>query len=278
MAILRIANENILDRALTLTAGSTLSSTYAVGNIQKDRKMLTHRTAAAVTSVQFDAVFTAAETFNFLYLTGNYSPTTTVRVRIYTNNGDATPILDTGAVSGGNAAAILLRGFTAAQAASAYAYGGGNSQRLYFTQTTGKWVVINIADASGLQGYVETSRCILGKYWSPVINCDYGVGLTYQDETTQKITAASDLTSVLGIRKRKVKFNLSKMREADRIQTMNLMRANGKGYPFFFSLSPGDTSKEFERDYDGWWKFSEISEMMMEFVDMQNMPMEILEM
>ncbi len=277
MSNLRFAPENILDRALTLTSSSTVSSTYPIANVQKEKKSLTHRTASA-TSFQIEATFTSAETFNFINLIGNYSPTTTVRVRIYTNSGDGSPVLDTTVLSGGTAAAKVLRGFTDMEASSAYAYGGGNSQRLYFTQATGKWVVINIVDTANLQGYIETSRLIIGKYWSPVINAEYGVGLTYTDETTHKITGASDLTSVLGIRKRKLKFTLTKMRETDRNLLMSMIRSNGKGYPFFMSFFPGDSVKELERDYEGWWKLSDVSEMMLEFIDMQNMGLELLEM
>ena len=278
MSNLRFAPENILNRYLTLTASSTVSGTYPVANVQKDKKSLTHRTAVATTSVQFEATFTSAETFNFISLLGNYSPTTTIRVRIYTNVADGSPALDTTALSGGTATAVELRGWTATEASSAYAYGGGNSQRLYFTQTAGKKILIDIVDTASLQNYVETSRLILGNYWSPVINAEYGVGLTYMDETTQKTTGASDLISILGTRKRKLKFTLTKMRETDRNLLMNMIRSNGKGYPFFMSFFPGDAVPNIERDYEGWWKLSDISEMMLEFIDMQNMSLELLEM
>jgi hypothetical protein len=278
MSNLRFAPENILDRDLTLTASITVSASFPVANVQKDKKSLTHRTATATTSVQFEATFTSAEIFNFIRLSGNYSPTTTIRVRIYTNVADGSPALDTTVLSGGVAEAISLRGFTSTEASSAYAYGGGNSQRLYFTQTTGKKIIIDIVDTASLQNYVETSRLILGKYWSPVINAEYDVGFTYLDETTHKTTGASDLTSIIGIRKRKLRFTLSKMRELDRNLLMNMIRSNGKGYPFFMSFFPGDAVPNIERDYEGWWKLSDISEMMLEFIDMQNITLELLEM
>lgn len=278
MTILRICPDNVIDRALTLTANSTVSASYPVTNIQKDTKAFAHRTAVSTTAVQIEATFTLAETFNFIWLLGNYSPSATVRVRIYTNSGDATPVLDTGALSACPASAVTLRGFTAAQAASAYAYGGGQRARLFFTQTSGKWIVINISDASGLQGYVETSRIVCGKYWSPQINPEFGVGLTYMDASEHKTTAASDLRTTIGTRKRKLKFNLRKLREVDRSQVIDLFTSNGKGYPFWASVLPADAIAKLERDYEGWWKLSDINEIEMEFVDMFNINWELLEM
>jgi hypothetical protein len=278
MPNLRISLENILPRAsivASLTAASATNA-YAAANLQKNYKALVHRSTG--TSVQYDLTFTNTETFNFISIpVCNYSPTVTVQVRVYTLAGDATPNYTQAAFAAGPAPAILVRGKTAAQSASAYAYGGGHAVRVYLPNCSGKLVRINIVDTNNLQAAVEASSIWIGTYWSPAINMDYGVSLTYMDETTHKTTAASDLVSTIGTRKRKLKFNISKMREVDRVQLVEMMRANGKGWPMFASFFPADALPKMERDYEGIWKLSETSEMVLEFMDTYNAQIELLE-
>lgn len=275
MPNLRICADNVFDRA-TLVTGTSATG-YLAANMQKDVKSVVHRTLAPNLALQIEASFTTAETFNFVTLFGNYSPTATIQVRVFTNVADLTPVLNVSG-NGGNAPAKELRGFTAAQAANAYGYGGGNSKRLYFAQTTGKWLIINISDASSTANHIETSRVIAGKYWSPVINAQYGMGLTFMDASEHKTSATSDLHTTIKTRKRKLKFSLANMRETDRANIVRMMRSNGKGYPFYLSLFPDDSNNELERDYEGWWKLSDVTEMMLEFMDLQNIQFEILEM
>ena len=152
---------------------------------------------------------------------------------------------DTGFVPACPAPAIQLEGWTAAQSASAYAYGGGAYARAWFPETQFRAFAIDLIDTNNLQGYVEASKLVIGRYWSP----PYGptsISATDVDATTHYSTAASDLLSRASTISKEISIEMRALAPADRARLANILRAS-RAYPIFVSVRTGDPDLEVER-------------------------------
>jgi len=152
---------------------------------------------------------------------------------------------DTGVILACPAPAIQLEGWTAAQSASAYAYGGGAYARAWFPETQFRAFAIDLVDTNNLQGYIEASKLVIGRYWSP----PYGltsVSATDVDATTHYSTAAGDLLSRASTISKEVSIEMRALVPADRARLANILRAS-RAYPIFVSVRTGDPDLEVER-------------------------------
>lgn len=262
MPNLRIVADNAADRT-TLTA-STTAGAYAVANLLTDIKSDVWR--AIGTSATLTGTTTVTETASCVHLPFcNLSPTATIRVRLYSDTAGTVLVLDTTTLQPGAlacpAAAITLRGWTATQATSAYAYGGGAYARIWFASTGWRRCVIDIVDTANLQGYIEAARLVIGAHWSPSNSFDYGASMQAADASTTYRTDAGDLRSDGGTSTRKLSVNLPNMLPADRTTFINILRSCGRRWPILLSLFPQNADLELERDHAVYGKFGDIPAM-----------------
>lgn len=155
---------------------------------------------------------------------------------------------DSGAVLACPAPALRPRGWTAAQAASAYAYGGGAYARMWLpaaVQAVG--LAIDIVDVNNLQGSIEAARLIVGPYWSPKYNAS-DASLTIVDTTEIYRTDAGDQGADAGYVYRRVPVDLSLMPPSDRAAFANLMRSS-RAYPVLVSVFSDSPDLAIERDH-----------------------------
>jgi hypothetical protein len=242
MSNLRIVSDNAAERA-TLTASTTAGALVAT-NLQTATKSDVWR--ATGTSATLTLTWSAAELASCVALLGNFSPTATIRVRGYSDSAGTTLVLDTGAQLACPAPAMRLRGWSAAQAASAYAFGGGAYGRIWFAQTSVQRLVIDLVDTNNLQGYVEAAWAVVGPYWSPVYNAS-AASLEPVDTTELYRTDAGDPGASAGYIFRRVPINLSAMPSADRATFVGLLR-NSRAYPILVSVFPESADLALERD------------------------------
>lgn len=153
---------------------------------------------------------------------------------------------DSGAVACCPETPIKLRGFTAAQSASAYAYGGGATARVWLAPTQALGLAVDIVDNNNLQGYIEAARFVTGNYWSTTYNPS-AVTFGAVDTTTLGRTDAGDQTADVGIVYSKLSMNMSMMPQADHGPLINLLR-NSKVYPILVSVFPQQADALLERD------------------------------
>jgi hypothetical protein len=154
---------------------------------------------------------------------------------------------DSGAVLACPAPAVTLRGWTAAQAASAYAYGGGAYARMWLPAAVQAYgMTVDITDANNLQGYVEAARLVAGPYWSPTYNAS-AAELDPVDTTELYRTDAGDQGANAGYIYRRVPITLETMPATDRAALVNILR-NSRAYPILLSLFPGSADLTLERD------------------------------
>ena len=247
MPNLRIVSDNALERATTFTASSTAGALVA-SNLLGWKKSAVHRAAGATpTSLTYTATWTAGEPISCVALPFcNLSPSATIRVRAYASNL-TTVLYDSGTVLACPWPAARPRGFTAAQAASAYAYGGGTYARHWFNPVVAFRVIVDIVDAANLQGYIEAACMVVGPHWSPKYNVA-AASVTVIDGSENFQTGGGDTCGETGFILDEISIDLSYFEEADRSILMNMARSSSV-YPLLLSVFPNDPDPARERDY-----------------------------
>jgi len=272
MPNLRIVSDNAIARAASLVASTTAGGLVAA-NLASDKKSSVHR--AAGTSVSYTLTWAAAEPIGAVALPFcNLSPTATMRVRAYAANG-TTVLYDSGAVLACPAPALRLRGFTPAQAASAYAYGGGACARRWFAQVNAFKLVIDIVDTGNLQGYIEAACLVVGAYWSPQYNAS-AASVSVLDRTELSRSAGGDQLADPGTISRKVPVDLRKMSGGDRARFLSLVR-NSRAYPVLLSVFPDDADLELERDFTVYGRRTKDSDIAYQYAGVYSTTLEIEE-
>lgn len=260
MPNLRIISDNAADRA-TLTA-STPAGLLVAANLLSDKKSQVYR--STTTSATFTLTWTAAETISVVcFPFCNLSPTATMRVRAYASDG-TTVVYDTGTNLACAAPARRRRGWTAAQAASAYAYGGGNCAWRWFAPISAFKLVIDIIDTSNLQAAVEAAaRIIAASYWAPTYNATAAPWKPV-DSTELYRNAAGDQMADAGTVRRELSIDFSLMPPADRTKLANIL-LDSRAYPILISVFPECGDAELERDNMIYGRRPEDSEIAIQF-------------
>lgn len=244
MPNLRIIYNNEADRA-TVTASSHASPLVAA-NLQTDIKSSIWRSVGLAPTLTF--TWTAATVVSgFALAFTNLTSSSTMRVRGYTEAADTTPIFDTGhiAVVPSSLGASLWGQIP--MGANSFAYGGGSTAALWFAPATVKKLVVNLADSTNPQGYIEASRAITGAYWSPVYNVVHGaLRVSAEDTSKHDRTDAGDLLTDRGVIYKTVSIDLALMPATDRNAMWQILRANAMARPIFMSVTPesGDLAEE----------------------------------
>lgn len=236
---MRMIYDNAADRA-TLTASST-AGTLAAANLKTDSKGKVWRSTGATATLT--ATWSQLETIGGAVLaTCNLEPGDTIRLRGYTNTGDAIPAVDTGAVD-----TLALGG-----AGNAAAYEGANYARAWCAQTPVRKLVIDINSTGNPAGYIEAARLIAGAYWSPENDTDRGMNVTPQDASAQYRTQGGTLCFEAGAKYKELAVPLSLMTPADRAMFWKIVNRNGKTLPLFVSIFPESDDAELEQAHQAY--------------------------
>lgn len=261
---LRILYDNVVDSS-TLSASSTTSG-FPVTNLQKEQKGLVWRstsTTATVTATWSNTQSVSCVLLPFCNLTSS----ATIQVKLYTNAGDSTAVLDTGAVNAGAYTPTDLWGGLSniSLSVNAYNYGGGTYARSWFALTSAKKMEIIISDSTNPAGYLEVSRAVCGDYWSPQINAEFGVSLGYLDTSEQKRSESGNLITSNGTIHKTMSFSLSSIVENDRNRFLSILRGNGLRKPVFVSMFPEDADIVKEQNYQIYAKMNNLSALTHQF-------------
>ena len=270
-----IVSDNAADRSITVA--STTAGAFVVGNLQSDAKSVVWRSTA--TNATLQASWFNPENIGAVILPfTNLTQAATIRVQAYSDNAGMVLVYDSGVVSACPAQPASLRGFTALQAQSAYAYGGGAYARLYFPSNIFvQNVLITLSDSTNATGYIEASRLIIGNCWSSTYNADLGATVTFQDTGKNSRTDAGDLITDTGSKNRKISIKISLMPPVDRTALASILRNSGFGNPIFMSIFPSNIDKELERDYQVYGKITTMSAMAITTYNAYTAPIDIEE-
>jgi hypothetical protein len=243
---LRIIYDNVIDSAL-LSASSAASGLPAT-NLQRDAKGLVWRSTS--TTATLTATWSTAQTLSGVVLPFcNLSASATIRVRVYTNTGDTTPVRDTGIVSARAYAPEDIWGGAAPTSVNSYSFGGGSYARCWFQPAVGRKLEITLTDSSNPSGYLEAGRLVVGAYWSPAYNTNFGVSIGYGDTSTQTRTESGNLVTTVKPIYRTLNFDLQWLTETDRVRMLSILRGNGLRKPLFVSVFPEDADVSKEQNY-----------------------------
>jgi hypothetical protein len=273
-ANLRIIYDNATARG-TLSASTTAGS-LAASNLLTDIKSEVWRstaTTATLTLTWTNSEFVSCVALPFC----NLSSAATLRVRGYTNVADATPAIDTGAQYACPATFGQVNWGQQFLGANSYAYGGGTYGVIWFASTSVKKLVIDIADTTNVQGYIEASKLITGTYWTPTNNVEYGAELTVADTSTHERSDAGDLRTDRGTLHKVLSLDLTMLTSVDRNGLWNIMRGNGMSRPVFLSMTPLSDDPTEEQIYQVYGKLSKQGSVRYQFINQFTTSLEIEE-
>lgn len=267
---LRIIYRNLVDQLqsngsafTTLTASTTASGTN-VANLKSDKKGLVWRSTG--TTATLSLTFASATPIGgviipFCNLT--QSATITVTTNVYTV---------TATLASPWESASLWNWGSNPLGSNTYAYGGGKYARVWIPDanknTAVTTVSIVISDPGNSQGYIEASRLIVGPYWTPTLNTEYGLSMAVVDLSKHERTQSGDLFTTVGPRYTKMNFNLNWLQPADRKEFLRIIKGNGIAKPLFVSLFPNNTDDwEKEGHHQIYGKLSELSAITHTYYD-----------
>lgn len=173
------------------------------------------------------------------------------------------------------APAVRLQGWTATQAASAYAYGGGAYARAWFAPKPALGVAIDLAGPGNPQGFLEAACLVIGNYFSPEVNAAWGASMTWQTTSAPYRSQAGSLRGNRGTRYRQLSFTLNDLPPADRETFANLLRSSGNDYPLFISIYPESPDLALERDHMVYGCLSQLSKMTIPYWNAYSAPVQI---
>jgi hypothetical protein len=107
---------------------------------------------------------------------------------------------------------------------------------------------ITLEDAANPSGYLAASRLIVGDYWEPEENIDYGYTFRWLDGSTLYRTEGGSLRADSQEPTRELSVALSRLPEAERAALTEIYRVCGKRKDIFVSLYPGEGGAA-ERDH-----------------------------
>jgi hypothetical protein len=190
-------------------------------------------------------------------------------VRGYTNAADASPVVDTGT----KLACPVGTGVVPA-GVNSYAYAGASYATAWLAQTSVKKIVIDLVDTANT--YVEAARVVVGAYWTPVNNAEYGIQLTMVDTSRHERSDAGDLRTERGYMNKKINLDLSVMPAEDRNVIWSIAR-NGMSKPMFLSLTPEISDATEEQTYTLYGKLTQQSNIRYQFANQFDTSIELEE-
>lgn len=271
MANLRIVYDNLTDTTSGLTASSTAPGSVVASNLKTDIKSEVWRSVG--TSETLTLTWAATQSINVVcFPFSSFSNTATIDVKFYTLAADTVAAATTGAVQCCNTAFN-----TSPKGVNSYAYGGSTYAVVYFSSRNVQKIEIVISDASNPLGYIEAGRLVVGSYWSPENNAEYGVDVVSTETTKHERNDAGDLRTDKGVMFKEMNVDLSLMPAADRNTLWKIVRGNGMNKPIFLSLNPDATDKSDEQMYMIYGKLKKGSAFKYQFLNQFNSQLDLEE-
>lgn len=274
MPFLRIMTENKLDRMLSVAASNQASSALGAANVANEGKTRVYRSVS--TAPQLDVRWTDPQILNMVAACWtNLTANATWRIRGYSTVG-GTLVYDSGVVTACRYVGDPPRRFNA-HGVNANPYGGGSMAVHYAPQMTVRQLLIDFSDATNGAGFVEVARLLTGFYFEYNAKPDVGVALTWVDQSTAERAESGDLRIERGAKFKKLGFDMSMLRAADRNELYETARQVGRSYPVFASLVAGSTDNREEAMYQIYGNFSQDTTLAYIFADAFSTSLEIEE-
>lgn len=279
MSNLRIIDYNAANIATIST--STTAGTLVAANMLTDIKSQVWRSTG--TSAAITATWTAGQSIDSVILPySNLTKDATMRVRGYANSTDvvgvATPLFDSTLYCCPYTSASIFGWDTNIPGVDNFGYGGAVYASAFIgAEALIKKIYIEISDTTNSSGYIEVGRIVIGNYWEPTYNSDYGLSLNYEDRSSHNRNDGGDLMTDIQTRSKTITFSLSQFNASDREKLMKIYRSNGTSTPVYISFFPEDTDKNLEQDYQIYGKFDNLPPMALQWIDRYSVSLTIKE-
>lgn len=275
----RVIARNQVDSARLSSSVATLAGT-SVENLKNDRRARVARwDDAALVSVYGDWNGGGAYVSGFCADRLNAEPAATVRFRGWpTADRSGGTSIDTGTVPPYIAPALgdLLFGVTPLGGDFWQGFGGYRYWTPYFARSLIASFQFDISDTNSA-GYIEVGRLILGDYFEPAANADYGLRLGWRENTEQEEMDGGSLPSDGRVPRRAATGTFSDLSEAERSAWFEITGYVGKRKPFLASFQPGAGGK-LERDFTiPRAKFDQLPDLSWDYPTGHALPFSILE-
>jgi hypothetical protein len=248
----RIITPNESDDAV-LTASPALITTLPVENLQDATRAKVARSNAVVLAQHILGNFNEAKNVSAMALVRhNLTADATLRFKVYDDlnqTGNLTYDSGTVALSVPIAWGDFIWG-PAAWGGEAFADWPVVFSVMWFDPVAALSFDLEINDGANADGYLEASRLFVGLYWTPEVNINYGVSLSWVDKSTQERTDGGSLRTDAVESFRRWEMDLSRLTSGERAQLSEILRRTGLRNDLFLSVFP-EESGETERDYSG---------------------------
>ena len=235
-----IAN-NRIDDAATLAATSTAAG-FDVDNLKLDEKTKVWRSTGLSTQT-ITITWTDPENISAVGIAfSNLTRGATVRSKLYTNVADGSPIFDTSDESVDYSYGPP-KGFSTIGLA-AFSYGGGTYFSSLFETVQIKKMEILVDNPANPDGYIEISKIVIGKAFTPTIGARYGAAVGHDDRTQSVRTDAGNLVTNRDTMNKILPFTLGILYPDDRRELVEMIRRNGLANPVFLSLYENSVNPE----------------------------------
>lgn len=158
---------------------------------------------------------------------------------------------------------------------ASYGFGGGSCARRWVAKMTARAIAIDISDPGNAMGYIEASRLVIGDYWSPQKNADYGAQQTPVDNSTHDRSDAGDQRVIPGSQFDGMKFNMQWLAPDDRAAFAKILRRNGTRVPMFVSLFPDSADAAIEADFQIYGRLPSLGELTAHMYGYHSAPLTI---
>lgn len=209
----------------------------------------------------------------------NLSTSSIIRVRGYSGTAPSTQLLTDNPVVTAGTSTIFDTGYVpgvpyslsgdwswgaTSIGVNTFGFGGGTYARVWNSAANPNCTSLSIEIhdkilTTSSEKYIECSRLVVGDYWTPQYNTEYGLTTTMSDTSTNQRTEAGDLITNRGTKYNKINFNMGYLSYTDRDTLLSIMRGAGVSKPLFISLFPQDTDTGKERAHQVYGKLTGLS-------------------
>lgn len=247
MAI-RFLLKNLADTA-TLTS-SDFAAGLPVTNLQAEGRGRVARTSNATGTKTINGNLAAASTISCAVLyRHNLRYNGTWRLQLYSAANQATQVYDSAATNAFSSG--LFDNWGAGTAFSV----------MYFTPVASVLSFrVELADGSHPSGYLEAKRLLLGAYFEPGVNWEYGARCYWDESSIQRRTQGGSIRTDDRVAFRRLEGALPRITDAERITLSDGVLHCGRRKEVFASAFPG-VGAEKERDHALLGKFTRLPDV-----------------
>lgn len=232
---LRIIYANLADQAV-LSASSTAGS-LGVVNLRTERKGEPHRSVG--TSVTFTLTWSAAQVLSGVAIPAcNLTPDATIRVQAWDAEAGGVQLLDTGVVDACPGQMATAADWGHPVTAALFSFGAASKVATWFAESPGvRRLQIDLADPGNPAGFIDCSRLVVGKSWSPMWGASRGLTYSTDDQADVSRSDAGSAIVDRGPVKEQLNLSLDTLLPDDRAELDRIVRLVGSRRPILVAMA-----------------------------------------